>query len=47
MSIALKGLLHFVWLFFECLNRPYPSSPQPPFQSEAKSEVMKISFHSH
>ena len=29
------------------LNRPFPSSPQPPFQSEAKCEVfvMKISFH--
>ena len=31
------------------LNRPFPSSPQPPFQSEAKCEVfvMKISFHSY
>ena len=30
------------------VNRPFPSSPQPPFQSEAKCEVfvMKISFHS-
>ena len=27
--------------------RPFPSSPQPPFQSEGKCEVfvMKISFH--
>ena len=31
------------------INRPFPSSPQPPFQSEAKCEVfvMKISFHSY
>ena len=31
------------------LNRPFPSSPQPPFHSEAKREVfvMKISFHSY
>ena len=31
------------------VNRPFPSSPQPPFQSEAKCEVfvMKISFHSY
>ena len=31
------------------LNRPFPSSPPPPFQSEAKCEVfvMKISFHSY
>ena len=30
-------------------NRPFPSSPPPPFQSEAKCEVfvMKISFHSY
>ena len=30
-------------------NRPFPSSPQPPFQSEAKCDVfvMKISFHSY
>ena len=30
-------------------NRPFPSSPQPPFQREAKCEVfvMKISFHSY
>ena len=30
-------------------NRPFPSSSQPPFQSEAKCEVivMKISFHSY
>ena len=30
-------------------NRPFPSSPQPPSQSEAKCEVfiMKISFHSY
>ena len=35
--------------FAELVNRPFPSSPQPPFQSEAKCEVfvMKISFHSH
>ena len=28
-------------------NRPFPSSSQPPFQSEANCEVfvMKISFH--
>ena len=34
---------------FTPLNRPFPSSPQPPFQSEAKCEVfvMKISFHSY
>ena len=34
----------------ECVvNRPFPSSPQPSFQSEAKCEVfvMKISFHSY
>ena len=31
------------------LNRPFLSSPQPPFQSEAKCEVlvMKISFYSY
>ena len=30
-------------------NRPFPSSPPPPFQSEAKCEVfvIKISFHSY
>ena len=30
-------------------NRPFPSSPQPPFQSESKCVVfvMKISFHSY
>ena len=30
-------------------KKPFPSSPQPPFQSEAKCEVfvMKISFHSY
>ena len=30
-------------------NRPFPSSPQPPFQSDAKCEVFvtKISFHSY
>ena len=33
----------------ESSNRPFPSSSQPPFQSEAKCEVfvMKISFHSY
>ena len=31
------------------LNRPFPSLPQPLFQSEAKCKVfvMKISFHSY
>ena len=30
-------------------NRPFPSSPPPPFQSEAKCDVFvtKISFHSY
>ena len=35
-------------IYFE-VNRPFPSSPQPPFQSEAKCKIflMKISFHSY
>ena len=35
--------------FRQLCNRPFPSSPQPPFQREAKCEffVMKISFHSY
>ena len=38
--LGLRAGFHQRW------NRPFPSSPQPPFQSEAKCEVfvMKISF---
>ena len=32
---------------FVFVNRSFPSSPQPPFQSEAKVEVLKITFHSY
>ena len=34
---------------FVFINRPLPSSPLPPFQSEARCEVfvMKITFHSY
>ena len=49
--LALKLLIRTgkkkIWMSPE--NRPFPSSPQLPFQSEAKCEVfvMKISFHSY
>ena len=46
LSIEQRWLLKCLWSKF---NRPFPSSAQPPFQSEAKCEVfvMKISFHSY
>ena len=51
VGLALMGRILIMRMrdFLLSLNRPFPSSPQPPFQSEAKCEffVMKISFHSY
>ena len=46
-----KAHRHVVGVPFSsiAINRPFSSSPQPPFEIEAKCEVfvMKISFHSY
>ena len=53
---SLQHLLGNVFMFVSAFffphyekNRPFPSSPHPPFQSEAKCEVfvMKIRFYSY
>ena len=49
VSISIYFVSEWTFFFILICNRPFPSSPQPPFQSEAKCEVfvMKISFHSY